>query len=115
MIKDLIADQGKEKDRFIRGCQIFFPETIFLKDGKIDFMTSLDKEFCIQYETKIKLENTLALRTKLSEAVRERRKDQERCGKEQQLQLRWDLQNGDLTKQSSFRLKNLASQDSMKI
>ena len=75
MIKDLIADQSREKDRFIRGCQVFVPETIFFKDGKIDFMTSLDKEFCLQFESKIKLENSLALRTKLSEAVKDRRKD----------------------------------------
>lgn len=64
---------------------MFLPETVFFKDGKIDFMTSLDKDFCIQFETKVKLENNLAIRTKLSEAVKERRKDQDRYGKEYQL------------------------------
>lgn len=54
-------------------------------------MTSLDKEFCLQFETKVKMENTLALRTKISDAVKDRRKDQERFGKEQQLQIRRDL------------------------
>jgi hypothetical protein len=64
---------------------VFFPETVFFKDGKIDFMTCLDKDFCIQFETKAKLDSNLAIRTKLSEAVKERRKDQDRFGKEYQL------------------------------
>lgn len=54
---------------------MFVPETVFFKDdGKIDFMTTVDRDFCIAYDTKTKLEN-LPVRKKLVEIGKERRND----------------------------------------
>jgi len=43
-IKDLIPDSNQTKEKMIKGCQIFFPETVFFKDGKVDFITGIDKD-----------------------------------------------------------------------
>lgn len=51
------------------------PETAFFKDdGKLDFVTAMDRDCCLSIDTKVKLEN-LYVRTKLSEIVKERKKD----------------------------------------
>jgi hypothetical protein len=64
----------------IKGCQIFIPETVFIRDGRFDFLTMLDRDFCICYDTKTKLES-LAVRSKLMEMIKERRKDTEMYGR----------------------------------
>ena len=33
LVKDLIPDQNNAKERMIKGCQIFMPETVFFKEG----------------------------------------------------------------------------------
>lgn len=41
------------------------PETVFFKeDGKIDFLTTMDRDCCIAYDTKTKSES-LSVRKKL--------------------------------------------------
>lgn len=42
----------------------------------------MDRDCCLAADTKTKLDSYLAVRTKLQEIVRERRKDTERYGKE---------------------------------
>ena len=61
------------------------PETVFFKDGKVDFITAIDKEGCLVLDTKTKLDSMLAIRKKISEIMRERRKDEELFSKEQAL------------------------------
>jgi len=59
----------------IKGCQVFMPETVFFKDdGKLDFVTTMDRDCCISVDTKVKMDN-LSVRTKLSDIVKERKKD----------------------------------------
>jgi len=55
MIQDLIPNPSNPKERMIKGCQVFVPETIFFKDGKIDFLTAIDKDFCLSLDIKTKL------------------------------------------------------------
>jgi hypothetical protein len=43
------------KERMIKGCQIFLPETVFFKDGRIDYLTQIDKDLCLAYDIKTKL------------------------------------------------------------
>ena len=54
---------------------MFMPETVFFKDdGKLDFVTTMDRDCCISVDTKVKMDN-LSVRTKLSDIVKERKKD----------------------------------------
>ena len=49
------------------------PETVFFKDdGKLNFVTSMDRECCLSVDTKVRMEY-LAVRYKLIESVRDRR------------------------------------------
>ena len=66
----------------IKGCQVFIPETVFFKDGKIEFLSSMDREGCVNFDFKTKLDSFLSVRTKLGEIVKDRRKDKEKFGKE---------------------------------
>lgn len=82
LVKKLISDPGDPNQRMIKGCQVFIPETVFFKeDGKIDFITMMDRDCCISYDTKTKLE-PLQVRTKLTEVVKERKKDTEMHGRQ---------------------------------
>lgn len=58
----MIADPTSQTERMIKGCQVFMPETVFFKDdggkaGKIDFITSMDRDFCLTFDTKTKAMN----------------------------------------------------------
>ena len=54
LVKALIPDSSNTDEKLIRGCQIFLPETVFFaNDGRVDFCTSLDKDFCLSFEPKI--------------------------------------------------------------
>lgn len=78
-----MSDPLDPKEKMIKGCQVFIPETVFFneKDGKIDFLTAMDRDCCLCYDTKTKLEH-LQVRTKLTEVVKERKKDTEMHGRQ---------------------------------
>jgi len=76
------------------------PETVFFKDdGKLNFVTTMDREGCLTMDNKVKLEY-LAVRYKLIESVRERRQDSELYGKQLSLDKK--------IARSEFKLKHLA-------
>lgn len=84
----MISDPSNPKERMIKGCQVFVPETVFFKeDGKIDFLTTTDRDCCVSYDIKTKLEN-LHIRTKLAEVVKDRKKDTEMHGRQKAVQER---------------------------
>lgn len=60
---------------------MFLPETVFFSDGRIDFLATMDKDFCLTQDTKLKLQN-LEVRTRLENIVKERFKDTETFGRE---------------------------------
>ncbi len=93
LIWNLIADPQSAKEKMIKGCQVFMPETVFFKDdGKLDFVTTMDRDCCLSIDTKVKLEN-LYVRTKLSEIVKERKKDCELYGKQKTISLKQSIQH----------------------
>lgn len=67
------------KDQKIKGCQILFPETVFLKDGKFDVIFYNDKDFHLTQDNKTVLVN-MQVRNKLIESIVEKRKDFEMLG-----------------------------------
>lgn len=85
LIKDLVPDANNAKERLIKGCQVLVPETVFFKDGKIDFFSQVDRDYCLSFDLKTKLDSYLAVRTKLLEIVKDRKKDTDKHGKEQGL------------------------------
>ena len=75
MIRDMIPDiEVNPNDKMIKGCQILMPETLLIKDGRFDFLTHWDKEFCLSFDTKTKL-TSIKVRVKLLEATKDRRLD----------------------------------------
>ena len=86
------------------------PETVFFKEGKIDFLTSTDKDLCLSLDVKTKLQN-LEVRKKLQEIVKERLKDSENMGKELALQARLNQQRaaGDTNKKGGAKLDDKLS------
>ena len=56
------------------------PETVFFKDGKLDFLTTTDWDYCINFDPKTKIEY-IAVREKLALCAKERRNDTEIHGK----------------------------------
>ena len=54
---------------------------MFFKDGKIDCLLTNDKQQCLAYDLKTKLEN-LEVRKKLQEIVKDRMRECEMFGKE---------------------------------
>ena len=86
LVKDLCPDPSNAQEKLLKGCGVFVPETAFFKEARVDFLTTMDRDGCLAIDTKAKIEDLLALRTKLSDLVRERRK--ESVGKEQMLKLR---------------------------
>ena len=67
------------------------PETLFFKEGKISFLSILDWDGCLSIDTKMKLDNTVLIRSKIQDAVRERKKDFEQDGRYKAIQ---SWQNG---------------------
>ena len=57
------------------------PETVFFKDGKIAFLTVMDRDCCLSIDTKIDLNNTIKVRDKLKDIVKDRKKDTELHGR----------------------------------
>lgn len=57
------------------------PETVFFKDGKIAFLTVMDRDCCLNIDSKIDLSNTIKVRDRLNEVVKERKKDTELHGR----------------------------------
>lgn len=53
------------------------PDTVFFKDGKVDFFTTTDREGYLNFEYKTKLDSLLNVRTKIAEIVKDRKKDTE--------------------------------------
>lgn len=58
------------------------PDTVFFKDGKVEFFSTMDRECCLNFELKTKLDSLLSVRTKIAEIVKDRKKDTEQFGKE---------------------------------
>lgn len=57
------------------------PETVFLKDdSKIDFMTTLDREGCLAYDTKKKMTHNSML-SRMGDLRLDRQKDIEKYGR----------------------------------
>jgi hypothetical protein len=54
LVKDLIPNLEHSKERMIKGCQIFLPETVFFKEGQLEYSTINDKDLCLAFETKTK-------------------------------------------------------------
>lgn len=54
LIKDLIPNPEHSKERMIKGCQIFMPETVFFKEGQLEYSTVNDKDLCLAFELKTK-------------------------------------------------------------
>jgi hypothetical protein len=50
------------------------PETVFLKDGKFDFLVMQDKDYCLTLDTKIKL-TSLNIKIRLQDAAKEKKED----------------------------------------
>ena len=50
------------------------PDTVFFKEGKIDFVAQNDKEFCLSFDTKTKL-NLFEVRKSLIKVSKERKAD----------------------------------------
>lgn len=48
------------------------PDTVFFKEGKLDFLVQNDKEFCLSFDTKTKM-TLFEVRKKLNDIVKERR------------------------------------------
>ncbi len=38
LVKDLIPDSNNPKERLIKGCEVFMPDTLFFKDGRPEFI-----------------------------------------------------------------------------
>jgi hypothetical protein len=74
MVRDLSTNLQVPEDRLIKGCQIFIPETVFLKDGKFDFLVMQDKDLCLTLDTKIKL-TSLNVKIRVQEAAKEKKED----------------------------------------
>jgi hypothetical protein len=53
---------------------VLLPDTLFIKDGKFDFISSLDRDCSLVIDKKTEKSN-LQVRMRLEEAVRERRYD----------------------------------------
>ena len=58
----------------IKGCEILMPDTVFFKEGKIDFVAQNDKEFCLSFDTKTKL-TLFEVRKSLIKVSKERKAD----------------------------------------
>ena len=50
------------------------PDTVFFKEGKIDFVAQNDKEFCLSFDTKTKL-TLFEVRKSLIKVSKERKSD----------------------------------------
>ena len=74
LVKDLIPDPNNPRERLIKGCEIFMPDTVFFKEGKIDFVAQNDKEFCLSFDTKTKL-TLFEVRKSLIKVSKERKTD----------------------------------------
>jgi len=72
MVKDLVPDLSNPRERLIKGCEVFMADTVFFKEGKLDFLVQNDKEFCLSFDTKTKM-TLFEVRKKLNEIVKERR------------------------------------------
>ena len=47
-IKSLIPNpKDNPKEKMIKGCQVFFPDTLFFEKGKPSFIVQNDKDFCL--------------------------------------------------------------------
>lgn len=47
-IKSLIPNpKDNAKEKMIKGCQVFFPDTLFFEKGKPSFLIQNDKDFCL--------------------------------------------------------------------
>lgn len=57
------------------------PETVFVKDGAIECITTMCKDRCLTFDTKTKITDSIKVREKLIQCVQERRRDMEPLGK----------------------------------
>jgi hypothetical protein len=51
------------------------------QQGKVEFATTMDRDGCIAVDTKTRVDSMLALRNKLAQIARDRRKDDTMYGK----------------------------------
>ena len=77
---------------------------MFIRDGRFDFLTMLDRDSCISYDTKTKLES-LHVREKLMDMMKERRKDIEMFGRQKNVNLRQIETKAGNAKQGNDSLK----------
>jgi hypothetical protein len=51
LLSNLIPNPKEPKEKMCKGCQVFFPDTIFYnKDGNIDCLIQNDKDGCLAYQ-----------------------------------------------------------------
>lgn len=74
MVRDLATDVSVPEDRMIRGCQVFMPETLFYREGKIDYVAALDKDFCLHVDPKRPMDR-VSLEILFASKAKERRQD----------------------------------------
>jgi hypothetical protein len=54
LIWELIPDPSNPKERLVKGCQVLMPETAFFSEGKVISITTLDKDNCLSFHSKVK-------------------------------------------------------------
>ena len=73
LLRQLIPNPENPKERMIKGCQIFFPDTAFYtKDGKTECVIQNDKDGCLSFLLEQKKLLPSAISKKIQEIVRAR-------------------------------------------
>ena len=78
LLKNLIPNPDNPKEKMIKGCQVFVPDTVFFKmDGSIDCFIQNDKDGSLSYFIEQKKMFWNYLRKKLEKIVDERQNNKE--------------------------------------
>lgn len=51
-VRLMIPDPTNQNEKLIKGCQILMPETVFINQGKIDFIAKNDPDVCLVFDSK---------------------------------------------------------------
>lgn len=102
------------KERLIQGCQVFLPETVFFRDGQLEFSSMMDKDNCIALETKSKNQRSEIIKW-IKEVVKQRQIDTEQFKNELSVLQRMQKHGKELSKElasykSSTELSKTTSQ-----
>lgn len=88
-IQGLMPDPREPKEKMIKGCQVMFPNTVFLKGGNLHFMTKLDADMCMETDSRVKIQagggqsstsTFLSVRKLIDDIVKARQEDCEQFG-----------------------------------